>query len=116
MDAVTGKPLDGDAHLAQSIGDILSTPIGTRVCLRDYGSALSELVDAPLTALTRIRVFAATAVALARWEPRLRLTRVALAAPAGDGTARLEIEGERTDVPRTSGLAALTLPLRFASA
>ena len=115
MDAVTGKPLEGDAHLAQSINDILSTPIGTRCCLRDYGSALFELIDKPLTGVTRLRVFAATAVALARWEKRLRLTRVTLtSAPddAGTGAAQLTIEGERTDRPAPNSLVALTIPLR----
>ncbi len=116
MDATTGKFIDGDAHLAQSIGDILSTPIGTRVGRRDYGSALTELLDAPLTALLRLRVFAATAVALARWEPRLRLTRVGLVASAGDGSATLKIEGERTDGPSPNSLVALTIPLRLATA
>jgi hypothetical protein len=52
MDAVTGKPMYDTAHLSQSIGDILSTPIGSRVMRRDYGSALFELVDAPGNALT----------------------------------------------------------------
>lgn len=115
MDATTGKPLAGDAHLAQSIDDILTTAIGTRVGLRDYGSALFELIDAPLTALVRLRVFAATAVALARWEPRLRLTRVGLVAPTGDGSAALTIEGERTDSPSPTSFVKLTIPLRPAT-
>ena len=45
MSAVTGKPLEGLDHLRQSIADILSTPIGTRVGRREYGSLLAELVD-----------------------------------------------------------------------
>ncbi|RXD05559.1 oxidoreductase [Sphingomonas sp. UV9] len=118
MDANTGKPLEGDAHLEQSIGDLLSTPIGTRCGRRDYGSALFELIDAPLTALVRLRAFAATAVALARWEPRIRLTRVGLVAPAGGatGTATLSIEGERTDSANPTSLVKLTVPLRLATA
>lgn len=115
MDATSGKRIEGDAHLAQSISDILSTPIGTRVGRRDYGSALFELIDAPLTALVRLRVFAATAVALARWEPRLRLKRVQLVAPTGDGTATLSIEGERTDSRTPNSLVTLTIPLRLAT-
>jgi len=112
MDASTGKPLSGDAHLAQSIGDILSTPIGTRVMRRDYGSALFELLDAPMNALTRLRLFAATAVALARWEPRLKLTRVSVADPAVPGRFALTIEGQRTDDPSPNSLTRLTIPLR----
>ncbi|MFV0625198.1 GPW/gp25 family protein [Sphingomonas sp. ac-8] len=114
MDAETGKPLAGDAHLEQSLGRLLSTPIGTRVMRRDYGSALFELVDKPLSPLTRMRAFAATAVAIARWEPRLRLTRVSLAGEenAALGRAVLTLEGERTDTAGRNGLATLTIPLR----
>ena len=117
MDAETGKPLAGDAHLAQSIADILTTPIGTRVMRRDYGSALFELIDAPLNALTRLRLFAATADALRRWEPRLRLTRVKLLDGEGSGTgfaagrATLQIEGQRLDAADPTSLVRLTIPL-----
>ncbi len=118
MDASTGKPLSGDAHLGQSIADILSTPIGTRVMRRDYGSALFELIDAPLNALTKLRLFAATADAIRRWEPRLSLTRVALVEDAAQGatfavgSAVLQLEGTRTDAPASTSLVRLTIPLR----
>ncbi len=49
MNAATGRNLTGLDHLHQSIADILSTPIGTRVMRRDYGSRLPELIDAPMT-------------------------------------------------------------------
>lgn len=122
MSATTGKPLAGDAHLVQSIADILTTPIGTRVMRRDYGSALFELLDAPLNALTRLRLFAASADALRRWEPRIRLTRVALIDGEGSGTgfgagsfsggrATLQLEGQRTDAPDPTSLVRLTIPL-----
>ncbi|MEW7978507.1 MAG: GPW/gp25 family protein [Candidatus Sedimenticola endophacoides] len=48
MHAITGQHLAGEAHLRQSIIDILTTPLGTRVMRRDYGSRLFELVDAPI--------------------------------------------------------------------
>jgi uncharacterized protein len=116
MSATTGAPIDGDAHLAQSIGDILSTPIGTRVMRRDYGSALFELLDAPLTPATRLLIFASTAIALRRWEPRLLLTRVGFSAANGSGAATLSIEGTRTDAPAGNSLVALTVPLRARAA
>lgn len=50
MDATTGKPLSGDAHLAQSVADILTTPIGSRVMRRSYGSLIPSLIDAPINA------------------------------------------------------------------
>jgi len=78
MNAATGRNLTGLDHLHQSIADILSTPIGTRVMRRDYGSRLPELIDAPMTPDLNIEIFAATAEALDRWEPRLRVTRVGI--------------------------------------
>lgn len=76
MHATTGEPLSGFDHLTQSVADILTTPIGTRVMRRDYGSRLPELIDSPAGAGTAIELFAATAEALDRWEPRFKLTRV----------------------------------------
>ena len=71
IDANTGKRLAGLDHLRQSIRDILTTPIGSRVMRRDYGSRLYQLVDAPLNRATILDLYAATAEALATWEPRI---------------------------------------------
>ena len=57
----TGKRLSGSDHLRQSVSDILSTPLGSRVLVRDYGSDLFSLVDNPRDDLTRLRIIAATA-------------------------------------------------------
>ncbi|MFY9810825.1 GPW/gp25 family protein [Aquabacterium sp.] len=77
-DAKTGKPLSGYAHLQQSIRDILTTPLGSRVMRPDYGSRLFELVDAPINPMTVLDVYAATAEALRVNEPRVRTERVKL--------------------------------------
>lgn len=77
-DANTGKALAGLAHLRQSIRDILTTPIGTRVLNREYGSRLFELVDAPMNADLKVQIFSATADALAKWEPRIKINRIAI--------------------------------------
>lgn len=97
MSATTARPVDGLAHLHQSIRDILTTPIGTRVMRREYGSNLFELIDAPLTGETIARIYAATADALRKWEPRLKLTRVqveALPETAPHGRVTIALEGE----------------------
>jgi len=115
MNVLTGAPISGDAHLIQSIGDILSTPIGTRVMLRDYGSALFELIDAPFNPATRLRMYAATAVALQKWEPRIALTGVSIVPDAETpGAFEITLEGNRTDSPSPNSLTTLTLPLRLA--
>ena len=76
MNRNTGQSLSGIDHLRQSIIDILTTPVGSRVMRRDYGSRLYELVDAPMNRATLVDIYAATAEALLQWEPRLALKRV----------------------------------------
>ena len=98
MNASTGRSVSGLGHLYQSIAKILTTPIGSRLARRDFGSELFELVDAPLNGVTRTRLYAATATALMRWEPRLKLSRVSLDLSEGmAGTAVLTIEGTTTE-------------------
>jgi len=92
-DANTGKPLDGLAHLQQSIKDILTTPIGSRVMRRDYGSRLPRLVDAPMNRATLIDLYAATAEALLTWEPRFSVQQV-VAVSAAPGRVELMVTGE----------------------
>ncbi|QSQ38924.1 GPW/gp25 family protein [Xanthomonas translucens] len=115
MDATTGKWIEGDAHLAQSIAQILTTPLGSRVQRRDFGSLLPELIDQPFNDATRVRLYGATATALQNWEPRLLLKRVTLAQGEMPGSFVLTLEGQRTDVAPANAHTRLTIPLRFRS-
>jgi len=76
INANTGAALGGIDHLRQSVRDILTTPIGTRVMRREYGSRLYELVDAPMNPSGLLDLYAATAEALAKWEPRIDVEQV----------------------------------------
>ena len=109
MNRRTGMAISSVAHIQQSIEDILTTPLGSRVMRREYGSQLPELIDAPLNALTVLRLYAATAMAVMRWEPRIRLSRLQ-SVLADDGSVVLEIQGSRAD----SGAALnLRVPLKM---
>jgi phage baseplate assembly protein W len=104
-----GTRMSADAHLAQSIADILSTPLGTRLMRRDYGSELPRLIDAPINGETAVDLFIATAEAIERWEPRYRLRRVEIdGATAGRMGLLLsgEVLGIETAVPVTLGASA----------
>ena len=116
METTSGRTLSGSSHLAQSIADILGTPLGTRVMRRDYGSLLFELIDRPLNGAVRALIHAATALALHQWEPRLKLTRVLLSLGGADGTLDITIEGQRLDLPAPSARVALTIPIRRSGA
>nr|DAI00024.1 MAG TPA: baseplate wedge subunit [Caudoviricetes sp.] len=99
MCAKTGKVLEGLAHLEQSVTDILSTPVGSRLERRSYGSDIPELIDQPDTPSTRIRIFSAAAHALSLWEPRLRITSIQMVSLASEskGKALLQIDGQTSE-------------------
>ena len=92
MDAATGRPLDGIPHVRQSVRDILTTRLGTRLGRRTYGSELMALADRPQSQATLMDIYAATAAAVAAWEPRLRLESVRATASTG-GQLVLELVG-----------------------
>lgn len=113
MDGRTGMFTDDLAHLRQSIVDVLTTPIGSRLQRRDYGSLLPELIDQPFNDETRLRLFGATATALMRWEPRIRLTRIELAHGDVAGSFVLDLQGQLATPSGASRSTRLSVPLRF---
>lgn len=92
IDANTGKSLSGIDHLRQSVRDILTTPLGSRVMRRDYGSRLYQLIDAPQNRSTIMELYAATVEALHRWEPRFRVATVNVTS-ASPGEIELSVSG-----------------------
>lgn len=76
MDRYTGRTISEPEHIRQSIADILTTPIGSRVMRREYGSLLPELIDAPTNPGLQLQLMAATVTALLRWEPRIIIDAV----------------------------------------
>lgn len=111
MNRYTGAPLDGLAHIEQSVADILSTAIGSHVGLRDYGSLLPDCVDHPFAAAGVLKLYAATAVALGRWEKRLRLRRVQLIGGDRPSAAVMIIHADRTDTTASNSRIRLTVPV-----
>ena len=99
MDRETGKALEGRAHLGQSLRVLLSTPIGTRVMLPEYGSDLVNLIDVGLTDSSRLRIYKATVDSISRWEPRLEVTRVRVSSNDAQGEMEILIEGFHEGAP-----------------
>lgn len=112
MNRLTGQRLGLRAHLMQSIADILVTPLGSRVMRRDYGSLVPELLDHPNNELTRLRVYSAVASALAKWEPRLRVTALQLIHNAEPGRTVLQLQGSLVnDTANGTSTISLSVPL-----
>lgn len=93
----TGCLVTETAHIQQSIEDILTTPIGTRVMRRDYGSELFQLLDQPHNGATRLRIFAAIITALTIWEPRVTIKQVELSAPDLNGKLQINLVTDRNE-------------------
>jgi phage baseplate assembly protein W len=93
MDRQTGQPITGIDSVIQSIGDILSTPLGSRRERPDYGSKLRTYVDLPVNAGWISSVQAEAARALGRWEPRVKLKSVKVRSVLG-GKINLGVAGE----------------------
>lgn len=110
MNRLTGTSLSDDEHLAQSIADIITTPLGSRTMRRDYGCLLFELLDRPLNAATMLLCSMAVAIAVARWEPRIEIKSVRFEGELASGQARVTIEGARTDATATT-LTRLSIPI-----
>jgi uncharacterized protein len=95
MNAESGRRLEGLEHIQQSVRDILTTPIGSRVMRRDYGSLLPELIDMPLNDATLLQAYSASVMALIRWEPRIRVTAIRRTVSTNQpGAAVLEIDAQ----------------------
>lgn len=108
MNRITGGSITELDHIKQSIGDILGTRIGTRIARREYGSQVPDLIDQPFHGATTLRIYAATAMALMRWEPRIRLTRVQLQRGAEASAGVLDLEATLVD---TNEAINLQVPL-----
>lgn len=78
MSNKTGGYLDDLEHLKQSIVDVLTTPLGSRVVCRDYGSVLFQLVDQPVNKELFPKIYAAVASAIDKWEPRFKVEKIAI--------------------------------------
>lgn len=100
-DAATGRPLYGDARLAQSIRRLVVTR-GDLVMRRHLRCDLPDLIDTPHNGAQRMLFQAAVASAIHEYESRVDLEEVRLIAPeastgldeadrVADGENRLEI-------------------------
>ena len=109
LNASTGAPLDGAAHLRQSISDILTTPLGSRVMRRDYGSLVFELIDQAANPTGQMLLKAVCAHAIARWEPRVLLKRIQLSGSEADGRTLIDLDLEYIETGDAVTFAGLVL-------
>jgi phage baseplate assembly protein W len=92
-DPVTGRllPSIGMELVRQSIEQILDTEPGERIMLPEFGCGLQRYLMEPNTLTTRSAMQHDIEDALARWEPRIRLTDVAVTAREDPSLVWIEI-------------------------
>lgn len=94
MCAKTGKRLSGIDHLKQSINDILTTLVNTRVMRRDYGSMIPSCIDMPTNRQNLLQLYVHIADALKRWEPRLDLLRIKFHSLTASGKLSINLDAK----------------------
>ncbi len=92
MNVNTGKKISEIAHIKQSIANILSTPIGSRVMRRDYGSRLFERIDQPINGELIAEIYSDIVEAISTWEPRFEVEQVTLQS-IDKGKIVIDLEG-----------------------
>ncbi|EEW6052156.1 TPA: GPW/gp25 family protein [Escherichia coli] len=94
-------------HISQSIGDILRTPVGSRVMRRDYGSLLASMIDQPQAPALELQIKVACYMAVLKWEPRVTLSSVTTER-SFDGRMTVTLTGRHND---TGQPLSLTIPV-----
>ena len=98
MDRQTGRAIDGAAAVRQSVADILTTPLGARVMLPEYGSRLPDMIDGIAAPGATVAMAAEAVGALARWEPRVEVAYAA-ARVAAPGQVVITLSGRLIETP-----------------
>jgi uncharacterized protein len=93
MNINTGEVISDIGHLKQSITNILTTPKGSRVMRRDYGSRLFSRIDAPIGGDIIAEIYSDIVEALFDYEPRFELKKVSVVS-CDKGQLILDLEGK----------------------
>lgn len=80
---------EGEGNIRESITLILKTEPGERVGLPEFGAGLSRYLFEPNTTATHALVKDATQRALTRWEPRIQVESLDMAADPADAEIAL---------------------------
>jgi uncharacterized protein len=80
---------EGETNIRESIAVILKTEPGERLGVADFGAGLGKFLFEPNNAATHARLQHAISAALARWERRIQVEAVDVAADRADAESAL---------------------------
>lgn len=78
MSRNSGSDLNEIPHIEQSVEDITSTPLGSRIMRRDYGTLLANLLDSPINDALILQCYSTIYSAISRWEKRIQVSRIGI--------------------------------------
>ncbi|WP_336005382.1 GPW/gp25 family protein [Acinetobacter pittii] len=73
MSRQSGVSITEIESIKQSIGDIVTTPLGSRVMRREYGSIVADLIDQPMSDVLKVKLYSAIYTPVSRWEDRISI-------------------------------------------
>jgi len=95
------------SHIQQSVHDILTTPIGSRLMRREYGSRLPDLMDQPQNQTLLLQCYSAIYTALLLWEKRIEIHQILINTPISSQLI-LDLDFVLVD---TNQQASMSIPL-----
>lgn len=91
MSRFNGSELTEHEHIFQSLEDIASTPFGSRIMRREYGTQLANFIDQPISQSLYLKCYSSLYAAFLRWENRIEISQI-IVAEVSSGKMILDIE------------------------
>lgn len=76
MSREIGSNLSEFEHIKQSIQDIISTPLGSRIMRRSYGTQLFNLIDQPTSEALYLKIYSTIYSSILQWENRIDVSQI----------------------------------------
>ena len=76
MSREIGSNLSELEHIKQSIQDIVSTPLGSRIMRRSYGTQLFNLIDKPTSEALYLKIYSTIYSSILQWENRIDVSQI----------------------------------------
>lgn len=111
MNRVSGAAIEGLDDIRQCVAVILGTRVGSYPTLREFGSLLPDLIDQPMTPANVLRIYAATVLAITRWEERISLLQVGLSVSDTPGKATVILDAVRKGAAAANARTRLLVPV-----
>ncbi len=102
---------EGETNIRESLAIILKTESGERIQLPSFGAGLGRYLFEPNTAATHVRIAHSIEDSLRRWEPRIALDGVDVAAHPSEPTEAVATIAYRLVATGAAERTSVSIPL-----